>query len=262
MPRPPDAMPGSWATVCGPVSLHPSHGWSGRCHNVASGSFHWLGQMTMIFSYSVVHSKGEDHLLVCLNGFTCSLYLLMSCLSAHSPKCPGIDISQDFAHTVKNNSLERVGTHICHPVSSFWCQVCLIRAVNFILKKLNPLQTLTSLGVTHTYRHASRYAHCILHNNIPQASETSAYPGQNRWLPESLPSFWFEKSIKMDLFLVRCHLTLCLYTHQAQTHRTTGISQHPSESGEDWAGEAYIEITWAFVFHYHVFLHLKFLPYI
>lgn len=215
MPRPPDAMPGSWATVCGPVSLHPSHAWSGRCHNVASGSFHWLGQMTMIFSYSVAHSKGEDHLLVCLDGFTCPLYLLMSCLSAHSPKCPGIDISQDFAHTVKNNSLERVGTHICHPVSSFWCQVCLIRAVNFILKKLNPLQTLTSLGVTHTYRHTSRYAHCILHNNIPQASETSACPEQNRWLPEFLPSpaFDLRSRLKWTSFLfVAIWLYICTHT--------------------------------------------------
>lgn len=89
-----------------------------------------------------------------------------------------IEINHDPSRTVQHNSL-CAGTSICHRVCSFWCEVCLIRAVNFVLKELNPPQTLTPIAVIHTHKHTSRHAHCTLYNSTAQALETSTWPEQD-----------------------------------------------------------------------------------
>lgn len=87
--------------------------------------------------------------------------------------------------------------------------------------------------------------------------------GLNRiWIPRvlSFPGVWFWKSIRMDLFLIHRHLTLCLYTCQAHKHlETIGIHLYPSDSQEEGVGWGLYRNYMGFCFRYYVFLHLKFL---
>ena len=120
------------------------------------------------------------------------------------------------------------------------------------------------------------YTHTDIHLDMPIALCIIAHLrlwklhlGLSRiWIPRVLssPCFWFCKSFKMDLFLVRCHLTLCIYTCRAHKHmKITHLNLYPSDSRPDRAGWGvywkYISICfwciWNFYSVYKNFCHWK-----
>lgn len=131
------------------------------------------------------------------------------------------EISHGPSGTARNCSSLRVGSYKCHPVSAFWSWVCLIRAGNSILKKLNPPQTLIPVAPMPTNKRTSRHARCTLCNSIPQALETSTWPEQSLNSQNSFLPWLLILEVDQDGPLVHCRLTLCVSTCQTQKHMGT-----------------------------------------
>ena len=130
-----------------------------------------------------------------------------------------IEINHDPSHTVQHNSLLCVGTYICHRVCSFWCKVCLIRAVNFILKELNPPQTLIPVAVIHTHKHTSRHAHCTLYKYSSGFGNFNLAWAESEF-PEFFPSLAFDfgsQSIWTSLLFIAIWLCACTHARLINT---------------------------------------------